>query len=178
MAVADVDARRAESTAAKRKSRSYLEYRKLLDAKDVDAVVVATPDHWHVLPAIHACQAGKDVYLEKPLTLTISEGRVLVDAVRKHKRVLQTGSQRRSMANHRKGCELVRNGVAGKIHTVVGMNYPSPWECGLPGQPVPEGLNWDVWCGDDRAGPLQPGPLHPAFQAGLDIVPALLGAAR
>ena len=69
----------------------------LLDAEDIDAVVIATPDHWHVRPAMHACLAGKDIYLEKPLSLTIREGRVLVDAVRKHGRVLQTGSQRRSM---------------------------------------------------------------------------------
>jgi len=108
---------------------------------------VATPDHWHVLPSIHACQAGVDVYLEKPLSLTIREGRILVDAVRKYGRVLQTGSQRRCMSGHRRGCELVRNGVAGKIHTVIIMNYPSPWECQLPGQSVPEPLDWDAWCG-------------------------------
>jgi len=117
--------------------------------------VIATPDHWHVLPALHACQAGKDIYLEKPLSLTIREGRVLVDAVRKHRRVLQTGSQRRSMAGHRLGCELVRNGVAGKVHTVLIMNYPSPWECRFPGQPVPKELNWDAWCG-----PTEPVPFH------------------
>ena len=147
VAAADVDRRRAQEIAAKKNCRAYDDYRKMLDAKDVDAVVVATPDHWHVLPSLHACQAGKDIYLEKPLTLTIREGRLLVDAVRKHGRVLQTGSQRRSMSGHRTGCELVRNGLAGKIHTVLIVNYPSPWECGLPGQPVPEGLNWDVWCG-------------------------------
>lgn len=131
------------------------EMQEVFDDKDVDAVVVATPDHWHVLPSIHACQAQKDVYLEKPLTLTIREGRVLVEAVRKHGRVLQSGSQRRSMKNHRIGCELVRNGRAGKIHTVIANNYPSPWECGLPGQPVPEGLDWDVWCG-----PTEPVPYN------------------
>jgi predicted dehydrogenase len=147
VAGADVDRTRADAMAAQRKCRAYYDYRALLEAKDVDAVVIATPDHWHVLPAIHACQAGKDVYVEKPLTLTIREGRLLVQAARRYQRVLQTGSNRRSMAGHRLGCELVRNGVAGKIHTVIGLNYPSPWECGLPGQPVPEGLNWDVWCG-------------------------------
>ena len=119
----------------------------MLEAKDIDAVFVATPDHWHVLPSIHACQAGKDVYLEKPLSLTIREGRILVNAVRKHGRVLQTGTQRRSMEGHRLGCELVRNGVAGKIHTAIILNYPSPWECKFPGQSIPEELNWDTWCG-------------------------------
>ena len=147
VAAADFDMRRAKAVAAKRKCRAYHNYRKMLDATDIDAVFVATPDHWHVLPSIQACQAGKDVYLEKPLSLTIREGRILVDAVRKYGRVLQTGSQRRSMSGHRLGCELVRNGLAGKIHTVIIKNYPSPWESDLPAQPVPEGLNWDAWCG-------------------------------
>lgn len=155
VAAADVDARRAEAVAAQRKCRAYTDYRKLLEAKDVDAVVIATPDHWHVIPAIHACQAGKDIYLEKPLSLTVREGRVLVDAVRKHQRVLQTGSQRRSMAGHRLGCELVRSGVAGKIHTVLILNYPGPWEARFPGQPVPKGLDWDAWCG-----PTEPVSFH------------------
>ena len=155
VAAADVDISRAQAVAARRNCRAYQDYRKMLESGDVDAVVVATPDHWHVLPSIHACQAQKDVYLEKPLTLTIREGRVLVEAVRKHGRVLQSGSQRRSMKNHRIGCELVRNGRAGKIHTVIANNYPSPWECGLPGQPVPEGLDWDVWCG-----PTEPVPYN------------------
>lgn len=155
VAACDVDARRADALAARKHCRAYTDYRKLLEAEDVDAVFIATPDHWHVLPAIHACQAGKDVYLEKPLSLTIREGRLLVDAVRKHGRVLQTGSQRRSMKYHRLGCEMVRNGLAGKIHTVLIMDYPSPWECGLPGQPIPHRLDWDAWCG-----PTQPVPYH------------------
>ncbi len=126
VAVADVHQPRAEELAAAKKCRAYQDYRKLLESRDIDAVFVATPDHWHVLPSIHACQAGKDIYCEKPLSLTIREGRCLVEAVRKYRRVLQTGSQRRSMAGHRLGCELVRNGVAGKIHTVLILNYPSP----------------------------------------------------
>ncbi len=156
VAVADVDRTRADQVAARRKCQAYSDYRKLLQSPHVDAVIIATPDHWHVLPAIHACQMGKDVYLEKPLSLTIREGRILVDAVRKYGRVLQTGSQRRSMAQHRYGCELVRNGVAGKIHTVCIQNYPSPWLCNLPGQPVPQGLDWDTWCGIT-----EPVPFHP-----------------
>jgi len=147
VAAADVDRRRAETTAAARKCRAYTDYRKMLESEDVDAVVVATPDHWHALPSIHACRAGKDVYCEKPLGLTIREGRAMVEAARKYGRVFQTGTQRRSMRNHRVGCELVRNGLAGKIHTVLIMNYPSPWESNLPGQPVPDGLDWDTWCG-------------------------------
>jgi predicted dehydrogenase len=147
IAAADVDRPRAEEVAEQRECRAYQDYREMLDAKDVDAVFVATPDHWHVLPSIHACQAGKDIYLEKPLTLTIREGRTLVNAVRKYRRVLQTGTQRRSMEGHRRGYELLRNNLAGKIHTVVILNYPSPWLCRFPAQTVPEGLDWDRWCG-------------------------------
>ncbi len=147
VAVADVDRSRAESVAGRRGCDAYQDYRQVLDRRDVDAVFITTPDHWHALPSIHACQAGKDVYLEKPLSLTIREGRQIVQAARKYARVFQTGSQRRSMSGHRRGCELVRNGVAGKIHTVVILNYPSPWECRFPAQPVPDGLDWDAWCG-------------------------------
>jgi predicted dehydrogenase len=90
------------------------------------------------------------------MTLTIREGRLMVDAVRKYKCVFQTGSQQRSMAANRYGCELVRNGRIGKIHTVIGNNYPSPWEADLPGETVPDGLDWDKWCG-----PTEPVPYHP-----------------
>ncbi len=150
VAAADVDLSRAEAVAAKHSCRAYQDYRQLLDADDIDAVFIATPDHWHVRPAIHACLAEKDIYLEKPLSLTIREGRQLVEAVRQHERVLQTGSQRRSMAGHRRGCELVRNGLAGKIHTVVIQNYPSPWQCQFAAQEVPAQLDWNAWCGMTR----------------------------
>jgi predicted dehydrogenase len=155
VAVADFDRKRADEMADKRHCKAYYDYRQLLESRDVDAVVVATPDHWHALATIHACQAGKDAYTEKPLGLTIREGRQMVTAARKYKRVVQTGSQRRSMAFHRLGCELVRNGLAGKIHTVHVLNYPSPWEARMPAQPVPEGLNWDAWCGQT-----EPVPFH------------------
>jgi predicted dehydrogenase len=148
VAIADVHIKRGEETVKSLGGQSaYQDYRKLLERKDVDAIITATPDHWRALVCIHACQAGKDIYAEKPMTLTIREGRLMVDAVRKYKRVLQTGSQQRSTAANRHGCELIRNGRIGKVHTVIGHNYPSPWECALPGQPVPEGLDWDMWCG-------------------------------
>jgi predicted dehydrogenase len=105
------------------------------------------------LVCVHACQAGKDVYAEKPLTLTIREGRLISDAVKKYKRVLQTGSQQRSMAANLLGCELVRNGRIGKITRIIAHNYPSPWECDLPAQPIPEGLDWDMWCGPTEVVP-------------------------
>ena len=153
VAVCDINRPRAEAVAAARSCRAYDDYRKLLEAKDIDAVIIATPDHWHALPSIHACQAGKDVYTEKPLSLTIREGRAMVDAARKYQRVFQTGSQRRSMRGHRQGCQLVRAGRIGKIHTVIAHNYPSPWQCALPGQPAPDGLSWDVWCGQTELRP-------------------------
>ncbi len=155
VAVADANIRRAEALAARLKITAYQDYRKLLERRDVDAVTTATPDHWRSLVSIHACQAGKDVYAEKPLTLTIREGRRMVEAVRKHQRVFQTGSQQRSMLANRVGCELVRQGKIGKILKVIAHNYPSPWEGKLPAQPVPEGLDWDLWCG-----PTEPAPYN------------------
>ena len=126
---------------------AYKDYRELLDNKDVDAVVVATPDHWHILPSVHACMAGKHVYVEKPISLTIREGRQLVNAARRHECVVQTGSQQRSMPTNELGCRLVREGVIGRVTKVLAANYPSPWNCALPTESVPAGLDWDMWCG-------------------------------
>lgn len=153
VAAADVQLSRAEAVAQRYGGVAYQDYRDLLDNKDVDAVVVATPDHWHALPSIHACQAGKDVYCEKPLTLTIREGRQMVDAARKNNRVLQTGSQQRSMVANRVACQWVREGQLGKVIEVIGSNYPSPWHCDFPAQDVPNGLDWDTWCGQTTARP-------------------------
>ncbi len=153
VAVADVDLARAEQIAAKKKCRAYHDYRKLLEDQNVDAVVVATPDHWHVIAAIHACQAGKDVYCEKPLSLTVREGRMLVKAARKYDRIVQTGSQQRSMDANRTACEFVRSGRLGRLKEVIGFNYPTSWECAFPGQDVPTRLDWNRWCG--------PAPLVP-----------------
>ena len=120
----------------------------MLDRKDIDAVIVATGEFQRIRPCIHACQAGKDIYAEKPLTLYIHEGRVLVNAVRKHHRVFQVGSQQRSMAMNRIACELVRTGGLGKVLEVRAMNYPGPKESPVdlfPEEPVPAGLDWDMW---------------------------------
>ena len=140
VAVADANILRAQKFAAAFKAEAYQNYRKLLERKDVDAIVTATPDHWQALVCIHACQAGKDVYAEKPMSHTIREGRLMVEAARKYKRVFQAGSQQRSSAKNRLGCELIRNGRIGKVQKVIAHNYPSPWECAFPAQPVPEGL--------------------------------------
>jgi predicted dehydrogenase len=130
------------------KVAAFEDYRRLLDRKDIDAVVIATPDHWHALMTIHACQAGKDVYCEKPLSLTISEGRKMVQAAREHGRIVQTGSQQRSDARFRRACELVRSGRIGKLQTVL-VGIPGP---NHPGEPVPDAdppseLNYDLWLG-------------------------------
>jgi predicted dehydrogenase len=147
VAIADVNLPRAEQHAKRLAAEPYQDYRKLLERKDIDAIITGTPDHWRSLVSIHACQAGKDVYAEKPMTLTIHEGRLMVQAVRKYGRIFQTGSQQRSQKENRFGCELIRNGRLGKIELVIGSNYPSPWECALPAQPVPQGLDWNMWCG-------------------------------
>lgn len=137
----------------------YQDYRELLDRQDIDAVIVATGEFQRVLPCIHACQAGKDVYAEKPLTLYIHEGRVLVDAVRKHGRILQVGSQQRSMEMNRVACELVRTGGLGQVLEVRAMNYTgaevSPRE-GFPEESVPAGMDWNMWLNQAAWRPYHP----------------------
>ncbi|NOX55482.1 MAG: Gfo/Idh/MocA family oxidoreductase [Planctomycetes bacterium] len=153
VAVADFNERRAAMWAKHYKCRAYTDYRKLLERKEVDVVIYATPEHWHYLPCIHAAQAGKDMYGEQPLSHTIREGRVMVEAVRKYKRIFQTGEQQRSNARTRKAVELIRNGRIGKIQRVIAYNYPSPFEAKFPPQPVPEYLDWDRWCGPNEVVP-------------------------
>lgn len=125
----------------------YDDYRNLLNNRDIDAVVIATPDHWHSVIAINAAKAGKDIYCEKPLSLTVEEGRAMVKATRKHKRVFQTGNMQRSWKEFRQAVELVRNGYIGDVKTInvnVG-GPPKPWD--LVAQPLPAGVNWDAWLG-------------------------------
>jgi predicted dehydrogenase len=147
---------------SKKEWRVYQHYREMFDKERLDAVIVATPDHGRVLPCIHACQAGLDIYAEKPLTLTIREGRKLVDAVRKHQRILQVGSQQRTMEMNRFACEFVRGGGMGTIQRVRGICYTGPRvNVGLPGRPIPEGNDWDTW-----QGPTEARPFHPDLQFG------------
>lgn len=141
---------------AKRKNRptykgcaGYNDFRDLLARDDIDVVIIATPDHWHAIPVIEACRAGKDIYCEKPLSLTIREAREMVKAVRKYDRIFQTGSQQRSEygGKFRRACELVRNGRIGKVKEVwVNVGGPST-DCNLPSQPIPPGLDWNFWLG-------------------------------
>lgn len=147
VAVADVNLPRAKEAAAKHGATPYQDYRRLLEDKSVDAVVTATPEHWRSNICIMACQAGKDLYAEKPMTVTIREGRLMVEAARKYQRVFQVGSQQRSDWTDIAGCEFVRAGKLGKVKKVYCWNYPTPWEYGMSADPVPEGLDWDMWCG-------------------------------
>lgn len=125
--------------------KGFAGYGELLEG--VDAVIIATPDHWHALPAIEAMRAGKDVYCEKPLSHTVEEGRAMVDAAREHQRILQTGSMQRSREGFRHACELVANGYIGELKTIkVNVGDPAV-PCDLPAEPEPQGLDWDAWLG-------------------------------
>jgi predicted dehydrogenase len=127
----------------------HVDFCELLTRDDIDAVVIATPDHWHALGCVHAAQAKKDIYCEKPLTHTIAQGRKIAAAVRANKVVFQTGSQQRSEfgGNFRRAVEYVRNGRIGKLKTVrVGVGGP-PVACELPTEPMPDGTDWDMWLG-------------------------------
>jgi predicted dehydrogenase len=129
--------------------KGYNDFRDLLKRDDIDAVVIATPDHWHAIPCAAALRAKKDVYCEKPLTLTIAEGRAVADLAKKHQRIFQTGSQQRSEYDGKfhRAAELVRNGVPGKLESVrIGVGGPAV-PCDLPTQEVPKGTDWDLWLG-------------------------------
>ncbi len=144
---------------------TYADYRELLARKDIDVIVMATPDHWHAKIVVDAANAGKDIYGEKPLCLTVREGRIMSDAVAANRAIFQTGSQQRSDAKFRHACELVRNGYIGELKTV---------KCGLPGgtpdiskqaarskpEPVPEGFDYNFWLGPAPERPYIPASSH------------------
>lgn len=167
-------ARRMVDDAYKDKScAGYEDFRDVLRRRDVDAIYIGTPDHWHAAIAIAAADAKKDIYGQKPLSLTIADGRAMADAVKRNGIVWQTGSQQRSDRNFRRACELVLNGRIGKLHTV---------RCGLPGgipdygktasqtdpQPVPKGFNYDLWLGPAPEAPYCPARVGVNFRWVLD----------
>jgi predicted dehydrogenase len=151
----------------------YNDFRQLLERKDIDAVCIGTPDHWHAAMTVMAAEAGKDIYCEKPLSLTVADGRAMVDAVQRYGRIFQCGSQRRSSPQCRRACELVRNGRIGRLHTV---------RVGLPGgywirrnasksfdpEPVPEGFDYDLWLGPAPDAPYTYNRCHWNFRWNLD----------
>jgi predicted dehydrogenase len=136
------------------------DFRELVRRPGIDAVVIATPDHWHAVMTIRACREGKDVYCEKPLSLTVREARAMVTAARRYDRVVQTGSQSRSNPNLRAACELIRQGRLGKIREVYANCGGPSVPCDLPAQPVPEYLDWDRWLGPAPWRPYHEG-IHP-----------------
>lgn len=162
LAVCDVDATRRDDAKSRVDAHygdsgcaAYNDHRDVLARSDIDAVVIATPDHWHAIQVIDAARAGKDIYCEKPLCHTIHEARAIMDAVRKHGRVLQTGSQQRTEheGRFRRAVEIIRSGRLGTLLTVhVGVGASSV-PCDLPGEPMEPGLDWDRWLG--------PAPLRP-----------------
>lgn len=144
------------------------DYRRVLDAKDVDAVVVTVPDHWHALMTIDACKAGKDVYCEKPLTLVIDEGKPMIDAARRHGRVVQTGTMQRSGEEFKLAVELVQGGIVGKVKSV-NVTLPSPNWIARAGKPVPdsappEGFDFDRWLGPAPLRPYNKNRVHYLFR--------------
>jgi len=146
---------------------AYNDFRELLARQEINAVCIATPDHWHAIPVIKACEAKKDIYCEKPLSLTIAEARAMANAVRKHDRVFQTGSMQRSDSAFLKGCEVVRNGRVGEVKEIfVFVGGPSKW-CDLPEEPMEPGLDWDFWLGPAPKRPyhsvLSPRGVHKHF---------------
>jgi len=121
----------------------------MLARADLDAVVIATPDHWHAPISMEAARAGKDIYCEKPMTLTIQEAKAVVKAVRRYNRVFQTGSQQRSnvFGPFRRGCELVRNGRIGRVLSIDVSTGGPPIPCDLPEEPCPDEFDWNMWVG-------------------------------
>jgi predicted dehydrogenase len=146
---------------------TYNDFRELLERKDIDAVVLALPDHWHAIAGVYAARSGKDIYAEKPLAYTISEGRAIVDAVERYRTVWQTGSQQRSSQKFRFACELVRNGRIGNVHTVkVGLPYGLSERSDMDKShsPIPEGFDYDMWLGPAPWAPFAPARCHWSFR--------------
>jgi predicted dehydrogenase len=174
-AVCDVDRNRREAAREEVNARygdegcaGYNDFRELLARPDLDAVSIAVPDHWHAIPAIAAAERGLDIYAEKPLALTIGQGRAMADAVARYGVVWQTGSWQRSHNHFRLACELVRNGRIGKVHTVeVGLPTGSPCPP-QPEMPVPEGFDYDFWLGPAPVAPYTEKRCHWNFRWILD----------
>jgi predicted dehydrogenase len=165
VALCDVDDSHLAAAAKKWPTAAHEhDFRKVMERKDVDVVICGTVDHWHTLVSLAAMRAGKDVYCEKPLTLTIDEGKKLVEAQAKSKRILQTGSQQRSDKNFRLACELVRNGRLGKIKEVDVWLPSGRREGPFKAAPVPKGFDWDMWQGPRPAVEYVPERTHVTFR--------------
>ncbi|MDB5240528.1 MAG: oxidoreductase [Spirosoma sp.] len=158
------------------KAALYSDFRKLLDNKDIDAVVVGTPDHWHCLPTVMACQAGKDVYVEKPLANSIEECNLMVAAARKHNRIVQVGQWQRSGAHWKAAIDYVRSGKVGKIRSIktwaympYGRTFPV-----RPDEPVPAGVDYATWLGPAPLRPFNRNRFHGTFRYFWDYAGGLM----
>jgi predicted dehydrogenase len=162
-AVCDADAKRLAAAGLKvgNGCRAYRDYRQLLEQPDIDAVVIASPDHWHALQTIHACQAGKHVYVEKPSSCTVADGQAMVAAARRHDRVVQVGSQARSAEPAHQVCTYLRNGMLGRVTKVTCWHTPNPTGGPSDPAPPPPELDWDLWLGPLSMRPYVPGAYHP-----------------
>jgi predicted dehydrogenase len=160
VAVCDVyEPNLAKGLAAAAGAKPVADFRRVLDNRDIDAVIIATPDHWHPIQTILACEAGKDVYVEKPIGVAVAEGRAMVDAARRHKRVVQTGTQQRSGLHFQQAAELVKSGRIGKVTQVRTWNFgnESPEGIGNPPDAAPpKELDWDMWLGPAPMRPFNP----------------------
>jgi predicted dehydrogenase len=155
-AVCDADENRLEAAAnnAGTGVAAYLDYRHILGRKDIDAVVIATPDHWHAVQTVHACESGKHVYVEKPASVTVREGQAMVAAARANKVAVQVGAQARTAKGGWYTCRAIRNGIVGKVHKVTCWHYANPVdEKPVPDSAPPDGLDWDLWLGPLPARP-------------------------
>ncbi len=153
--------------------QGYEDFRDVIALDHIDAVEIVTPDHWHAIPVLMAAAAGKDIYCQKPLALTVEEGRAMSDAVKKHQVVFQTGSQQRSDENFRRVCELVRNGKIGELQTVTCSLPPGTPDFGKTSHltetvPVPKDFNYDMWLGPAPEAPYCPARTHVNFRWILD----------
>ncbi len=154
----------------------YNDFRKIIEREDIAAIMNATPDHWHVIPSVMAADAGKDVMCEKPLSLTVLEGRILSDALKRNDRVFQTATENRSVPEYHRMCELVRNGRIGKLHTIY-VDLPSGHSMrkeSFENVPVPEGFDYDMWLGQAPEAPYCPARCHWNFRWILDYSAGML----
>ena len=148
-------------------AKFFQDFRRVLDLKEVDAVHIATPDHWHAIQSVLACQAGKDVYVEKPTSLTVREGRVMVDAARKHNRIVQVGTQHRSAPHFMKIAEMIQRGDIGAVKFVRIWNYSNHTPNGIgrkPTQEPPADLDWDMYLGPSPKVPFNPNRFLGSFR--------------
>ncbi|MFN3325818.1 MAG: Gfo/Idh/MocA family protein [Bryobacteraceae bacterium] len=166
-AVCDIDQARAEEAAQlaagiqHRKLEAYSDIRRMLESKDVDAIVIATCNHWHALATIWGCQAGKDVYVEKPASHNLWEGRRMIDAARRYNRIVQVGMQGRTIEHRRQAIDLLHQGAIGKVYMAKGLCFKRRKSIGRKGNsPVPPGVDYDLWLGPAEKRPFNPNRFH------------------